>query len=715
MTRGTHEKIHTDHPLRVGDALKSDKLGREAFARAAVEALGKVTASVGYVVAIEGPWGSGKTSTLSMIEEVLSEQHGDAKPVVVHFNPWLIGDRDALLKQFLSKLAATVALVDHSKNGARVAKELKTYGKAFDVLRLIPGAEPWASIIKTVLQSVGEATGSIAELKTPDIEQQKRKVEEALRKFPKPIIVCIDDLDRLYPVEVFEMIRIIKAVGDLPHVGYLLAWDASYVTSALANASVPQAETYLDKIVQIRMPLPVLSLEARSTLIDDAFCDLSPDARVEYFPGDETLLSLIYYSGLRELMEQPRDIARVINALSVMEPSLRGEIALADVLGIAALMIKAQPVFDLLRSQPKLFVGRLPNDHAGGADEDIIKAGEGRRIQAYDECSLPGAVRTLVHFLFPKVAKSEGGMSFGSRQNSGGRVAKAERLLVALQQSVGSDAASFVAARKFLYQPSYREKIIDDLSPNNCLAFLECLGDVTQATGAKGIPDIKAVCISIACLVDTPLFVLRSRNKKNSFTPTIEPSAIRAIAILSSFAGAEESPKIAASLVENRNGLTIALSIFADSFLYDREPSNLLCAPVDKNRLTTSLIENSISAAEEGRLLDICNPAQLLWKLAEIAPLECPKMLELLKSQDPTLDKFALEILRYGFDSTKGQSYSVHTNTSLVEAYSTLEELREHGRERLTDPDLGYPARAAWRSLIEGKRLYGEDGTEVRR
>ena len=59
--------------------------------------------------------------------------------------------------------------------------------------------------------------------------------------------MLIDDIDRLYPQEVFEMVRIIKAVGDLPNVGYVLALDPAYVGKSLASLNVPFADTYLDK------------------------------------------------------------------------------------------------------------------------------------------------------------------------------------------------------------------------------------------------------------------------------------------------------------------------------------------------------------------------------------------------------------------------------------------------------------------------------------
>ncbi|MBL8299957.1 MAG: hypothetical protein JNN30_16580 [Rhodanobacteraceae bacterium] len=298
-----------DGALKVGDALERDKLDRRGFASSVVAALNKVGRESALVVSVEGDWGSGKTSTLAMIEALLLQK--ETPPVIVHFNPWLVGDRDALLRLFLSKIATAVKLTDHASDGKKVAKELKAYANAFDVIKLIPGAEPFASIIKSVISAMGDATGAVSDYKTPDIESRKQKVEKALREFGRPIIVFIDDIDRLFLNEVFEMVRIVKAVGDLPNVGYVLAWDPKYVQKSLECVSVPQSNTYLDKIVQVRMPLPALSITAKEALLNDAVAQLPPDAREDYFGGDEDRFSMLYFSGLRELLERPRDVIRI--------------------------------------------------------------------------------------------------------------------------------------------------------------------------------------------------------------------------------------------------------------------------------------------------------------------------------------------------------------------------------------------------------------------
>lgn len=704
--------IDMDHPLVAGKALAHDKLNRSGFAASIVHALQKISSNSGFVVSVEGTWGSGKTSTLAMIEELLNKQ--STAPVIVNFNPWLIGDRDALLRLFLGKIATAVKLTDHTKNGRKAAKELKSYAKAFDVIKLIPGAEPWASIVKSVVSSVGEATGDIFDLKSPDIESQKIRVEEALHKFPHPIIVFIDDIDRLFPQEVVEMIRIIKAVGDLPNVGYVLAWDAKYVQNALASASIPQSDTYLDKIVQVRMPLPCLSISAKESLINEALEALPDDVLKTYFPSNEDRLSLLYFSGLRELLEQPRDVARLFNTLALIEPALRGEIVFADILGLAAVMVKGTTVFELLQKSPHNFVGRFPKDSGIEKSEDILKNGQEPRKTAYQQCSNPDAIRKLIHFLFPQVAQIEDEFSIGQVSEIDGHLAAPARLLVALQRNLSANDVSFISARKYLLSPDARPDISKALTVNNCLEFLESLGDMAKVITDLGMVDIEEISLSITRLVDQEPFLSRTK-ALGRFTLSPEMVAENSVKQLIVAVDNKKETIVSSIIVQDPKSLTVAAEIVANHYLRTRERSrDQLLLPTsdnDKDALTRQWAHNILVAAQENWLLKTCTPGFILWTLARLLPQACPAVFQAIRDNEPSLDSFAMEILGSRFDSHKGQAYVLPKDLAVLEAYSSMDMLRAHAERRLLDHELAYPAKAAWRAMLENKSIYGKDGS----
>jgi hypothetical protein len=707
--------LNFDLPLQPDTALARDQLGREGFATIAASALQKVSGSAGFVLSIEGPWGSGKSSTLAMIQALLDKEEPEVAPVIVHFNPWLIGDKDALLRQFLSSIANAIKLSDHAREGKKVAKELKAYAKVFDFVKFIPGAEPWASLVKSVVEAAGEATGSVSEYKTPDIEAYKQRVDDALKKFDRPVIVFIDDTDRLFPSEVFEMIRIIKAVGGLSQVGYVVAWDAAYISRALHNLNVPHAVSYLDKIVQVRMPLPNLSLAARARLFENALAALESEALGNHFEEQNKRLGFLYHSGLRELLDQPRDVARVFNAVRLMEPLLRAEIVFADILGMAALSVKAPAVFDLLKKQPRLFVGRLSADpYEFGDSKDLIEAGMEDRKRAYNACA-DAAVKKVVHFLFPDVAVSEGSRSLGAGTYADGVVSHPSRLIVALQLSVTDGDVSIKAARQYLQQSGQRGEIVSKLSLDNCFEFIDMLGEVGASLPSGEIDDVEATCVSIARLVDAHIFVARREAKHVIFSAGVEELALQKIRMLTDAHKGADFTSIIKTTVTDPEALTCAAEILSRSYLdtRNRHGTEFEFAADQKDNIIAGFAANVTEAARRGNLLDKNRPGFILWTLSHLAPKACPKVFGFMKAKEPSLDRFALQFFSSSWDSTNGRAYGFRKEESLITAYCPLAEFKAHARKRLRDDELKYPERAAWRSVVEGKILYGVDGTEM--
>ena len=718
LMEDTDAGINFDIPLQAENALKSDKLSRAAFAESAAAALRKVPVSAGLVVSIEGAWGSGKTSALAMIEEILNQPGFAHQPLIVHFNPWLVGEKHALLRHFLSRIAGVINLSDHSRDGKKVAKEIKAYSKAFDLVKLIPGAEPWTSMIKSVFDAAGDTTGSIAEYKTPDIEAYKQKVEEALRKFQWPIIVFIDDIDRLFPNEVFEMVRIIKAVGELPHVGYVLAWDSAYVSSALEKLGIPYAGSYLDKVVQIRMPLPSLSLSARRKLINDALDELPMEARAPRFKEHDQRLSGLYYSGLRELLDQPRDMARVFNAVRVIEPPLRGEIVFADILGLAALSVKAPAVFELLRRNPRSFVGRLVDDHGLlEQSEDVIKDGAPERKLAYSASSSPSAVQRVVHYLFPSVAEAEDSYALGRASYVDGTIAHPARLAVALQLSVTSGDVSLEAVKRYLQQPAQRLAVIESLTTENCYAFLELLGDIAQSLGGEGIVDLDDLCMAIAGLPEQALFVDRTKAGKESIGLNAEDNALRSVFMLLKSVDPGRMEALAERIATDSRTLSCAAEIVTQSYVPQRQrySEKLTAQAGARNGVLQDFSGNVLKAAKEDRLFQMNHPGFILWTLARSVPADCPAVYAAVRAVQPSLDSFALAFLGSRWDATKGHAYGLPRDESLHSVYCPIDDFKTHAAYRLQDESLRNPAKAAWRSVLEEKNFYGIDGSEARR
>lgn len=702
-------EISTDQPLKGANALSEDKLNRVGFASAAVSALRRVSNSAGFVISIEGPWGSGKTSTLSMMEQIIADDfQGGA--VIVRFNPWLVGNRDLLLRQFFRAIAAEIEVVDHAENARNVAKELKSYSGVFDLVKWVPGAEPWASIVKGVLESAGKAAGGFADQNEIDIEGQKRRLEVALREFNKKIFVFIDDIDRLFPPEVFEMVRIIKAVGELPNVGYVVAWDSEYVRRALKSASVPRASTYIDKIVQVRLPLPGISTSVRLKLLNEAILSLPEGALANHFPKQDERLQLLYFNGLRDLLDQPRDITRVINTLSVIEPGLRGEVVLADILGLACLMVRAPRVYEELRRNPRLFT---KSSESGGSGKEDPKAPQRKALEKlYARSPNPEAVSRLVQFLFPSAARARNKFTMGGQVDVEGHISAPSRLNIALSQAIGATDVSLVDAKRYIVDSKQRSHIEAKLGVDNGVEFLEMLGQIAGTIYTGEIDDLSDLCLSIARLVDrVPLS--RSEQKRMMFAIPAEAAALRAISLLVSASAPEEATRIACAIAEDSASLTMAAEILSDGMRTEQRVGAIVCGPDRQKDAGERLLKNSIDALRGSRLWRCANPSRILWTIMRAAPESAKNFFDEAKREDTTLDQFALAFLKHGFSSNGGQSYALPDDAA-VNNMVALDVLIAHAEKRLEDSSVDYPVRAAWQSVVSGKVLYGKDGSDAR-
>lgn len=710
--------LRLDQPLKVGTALETDLLDRSHVAARVVDVLGRVSSDAGLVVSIEGAWGSGKTSVLAMVEELLKAQPEEEAPVIVHFNPWLIGDRDALLRQFIATIAKAVKVTDQTKVGKRVVKELKTYSKAFDVLKLIPGAEPWASIVKSVVESVGDAGEAVFDYKTPDIEERKHALEKALRKFPQRIVVLLDDLDRLYPAEAYEMVRIVKAVGDLPNIGYVLAWDERYVSAALKKLSVPYASAYLDKVVQVRLPIPPLSFPQCLKLMNRGLNQLPEDALVEHFPRGDERLGMLFHHGLSGLIEHPRDVVRLYDVVSTIEPGLRGEIHLADIIGLASLITKAPAVYELLCRLPQAFVGRRPGASLKlQKTEEVMKEHAKERDAAIDSCRQASAVREVVQWLFPKVAQADGAFTYDRVVFTEGHLAHPDRLLVALQLSARPGDLSLVRVRMYMLKPEKRDEIAASLQEESCVDFIANLGKFVEASVNDVALDSVDLALAVARLVESAPFVKRANERMDVWRARAEREALETIAKIARRMQAGEAQSLAETVIVDEIALSVAAELAAMSYLESEADSDEKFKAGQERRadVLAQFAANVLKAASSGALFQKVDVGGVLLVVARLVPDQCKAIFTAIDAGAPNLDGFVEPMLRHSFDSNKGQSYCLPEDASVLEQFVSVDELKNRAVERLQDEALSYPVRAAWRAVAEGQSLYGKDGSPHRR
>ena len=90
----------------------------------------------------------------------------------------------------------------------------------------------------------------------PSVFEQYRELRAMLEGLDKRLVIVVDDVDRLRPDEVLDIVRLVRLVGDFPNTLYLLAFDRRRVEECLGEGNAERGRAYLEKIVQVTHDVP---------------------------------------------------------------------------------------------------------------------------------------------------------------------------------------------------------------------------------------------------------------------------------------------------------------------------------------------------------------------------------------------------------------------------------------------------------------------------
>ena len=120
-----------------------------------------------------------------------------------------------MVQAFMTQIASEIGQVNQSAKATEAAlQKMIAYAQLLEPLKWIPGAEPWTSIVRGVVEATGKGVGKVSDLHQLNVSMQRDSLKRALLELSRNIIIFIDDIDRLPPAEVFQIVRAIQAVSD---------------------------------------------------------------------------------------------------------------------------------------------------------------------------------------------------------------------------------------------------------------------------------------------------------------------------------------------------------------------------------------------------------------------------------------------------------------------------------------------------------------------
>lgn len=373
---------------------KEDLFGHAPFAKSLADSICRYPGNDGLVLALYGPWGSGKSTVLGYVNHYLEQQPEDNRPVVVTFNPWWFSGQENLARAFLGQLQAVLPTKSEKfkKLGDLLGDFAEGVGGLIDLSGMTGGAAG----------KLGKLIGMVTKRKPKDVPALKSEISKILKEAKKRVLIVIDDIDRLTPDETRQLFTVIKALADFPNVVYLLAFDHEVAAQAIEQQSGLPGARYLEKIIQVPFELPPIDRVALRAALFQRLGEALGDIPERTF--DQSYWTNVYHDGIDALIQVPRDVVRFTNTLAVTYPAVRGEVNAVDFIALEALRVFMPSLYDLIRSNPDKFSGHTREIHGAGAERNKAAFHYGWRN------ALPENIRenaqSLVERLFPKTNNS---------------------------------------------------------------------------------------------------------------------------------------------------------------------------------------------------------------------------------------------------------------------------------------------------------------------
>lgn len=324
---------NADKPIKTGS---EDLLGRSFFSKQLAKALYECDARDGLVIGLFGKWGSGKTSVINMTMNEIKNMGEDSEnePLIVTFSPWNYSDKDNLTRLFFHRLITRIEGQDNQSEKKELGKKLKKYVNILDGLALVP---VFGNALAAVLK--GFARDWVNKLlEVPDLDKAKEDLETILKESNQKIIVMIDDIDRLTNSQIRDIFHLVKQVGNLPNIVYILSMDREIVCRALKEIHNIDGNEYLEKIIQVPFEIPQISKskvhEYLLNQLNQIINERSNDTII-----DGSYWGKVFINCVTPYIDNLRDVNRLVNIFKFKYEALHQEISVEDMIGITTLEV----------------------------------------------------------------------------------------------------------------------------------------------------------------------------------------------------------------------------------------------------------------------------------------------------------------------------------------------------------------------------------------
>ena len=291
-----------------------------------------------FTILLSESFGIGKTSFLCQMKKAIRRGEYQKKIIYVEFRPWLCEKTETMITEFFSALH----------------QELNRH--------FILPTGMFSSYLSLLVEKVPDSYYSFmlkSLYKKKTLTTEHDRIMTFLKQIDRPIVISIDDVDRLHDDEVKLMLNLIRDTADFPNLFYIIAADKKNLCLSLERLGIEAPEVYMKKFINFECLFP-----ANDAVLKKIFQEKLDSVLREYSCiGNKDLIinSIFEIENLLNAFETPRDIVRFFNVFTfamdcIERNGMMSEINVADLFAISIIQHLNINLYRIFRDDDSLLL-----------------------------------------------------------------------------------------------------------------------------------------------------------------------------------------------------------------------------------------------------------------------------------------------------------------------------------------------------------------------
>lgn len=291
-----------------------------------------------FTILLSESFGIGKTSFLFQVKKAIREEEYKNKIIYVEFRPWLCEKPETIITEFFSVL--------HQELDKHFVLPKGMFSSYLSLLVENAPNTYYSFMLKSLH-------------KKRSLSEEHDRIMKFLKQIDRPILISIDDVDRLHDDEVKVVLNLIRDTADFPNLFYIVAADKKNLCLSMERLGIKAPERFLKKFINFECLFP-----ANDAVLKQLFREKLDSVLREYScTGSKDLIinSILEIDNIIDAFETPRDIVRFLNiftfAMDCIERNeIMNEINVADLFAISLIQYLEVELYKILRDDDGLLL-----------------------------------------------------------------------------------------------------------------------------------------------------------------------------------------------------------------------------------------------------------------------------------------------------------------------------------------------------------------------